>query len=359
MGHRATYAIRENGEVRVFYSHWGALTVPQDILWGPKVAETFILSNHEGGEWLDTTWAEGGVALDKDTRTVAFFGGDELEEDDLKPLVLGLMEYFWGPEKWTVRWVDDLRGIAEQVGIAPDLVESSASEVAPIEPSRLGSNLERGICCGLVAIFGEAGWKDVAIDYSLPGTLANGPSVIDTLKKLPDLDGMRRIEKSLDDADAEDDRSPLRSRLEEFAVIHTGFNTLSLCVPDFEADELRFLHGRWPGWTIRRHDGGIAEHFKLTVREVPDDLVPRPEDDQETPRSFHEKLEIVKEAILGAEARKQATAATVSEVVRTVTSTEGDAMKVAAAALDRAPASPIDAETAERLLRRAVNSINR
>ena len=45
MGHRATYAIRESGTIELFYSHWGALSVPVDIFWGPEEAEAFIRAN--------------------------------------------------------------------------------------------------------------------------------------------------------------------------------------------------------------------------------------------------------------------------------------------------------------------------
>jgi hypothetical protein len=51
--------------------------------------------NDETGEWLDTIFAEGGVALDKDTNTIAYFGGEELRAPDLSSVFEKLMTIVW------------------------------------------------------------------------------------------------------------------------------------------------------------------------------------------------------------------------------------------------------------------------
>src|SRR5687768_12971723 len=105
MGHRSIYAIRRDGTVELFYSHRGALTVPQDVFWGPAWAEAFIRALEATDEWLDDVWAEGAVALDFDEQRVTFYGG---ELHDAMDVLEGLMRIVWGPA-WTVRYDDSLQ----------------------------------------------------------------------------------------------------------------------------------------------------------------------------------------------------------------------------------------------------------
>lgn len=49
MGDRANYAIVERGKLSLYYSHWGALTVAEDIFWGPVRTEEFIRKNRADG----------------------------------------------------------------------------------------------------------------------------------------------------------------------------------------------------------------------------------------------------------------------------------------------------------------------
>ncbi len=73
MGDRANYAIRENGQVELFYSHWGATTIAEDIFWGPPKTEAFIRGSTPADEWLDDVWAQGGIAFDKDRRSLTYY----------------------------------------------------------------------------------------------------------------------------------------------------------------------------------------------------------------------------------------------------------------------------------------------
>ena len=63
MGDRANYTVRENGQVRLYYSHWGAVTVAEDVFWGPLRTEEFIRNNKVTTDWLDDVWAQGGIVL--------------------------------------------------------------------------------------------------------------------------------------------------------------------------------------------------------------------------------------------------------------------------------------------------------
>ena len=36
MGHRANYVVIENGKTEIYYTHWGAVTLPIVLLSGPE-----------------------------------------------------------------------------------------------------------------------------------------------------------------------------------------------------------------------------------------------------------------------------------------------------------------------------------
>jgi len=131
MGHRAHYAIRRQGETRLFYSHWGARTVPEDAFFGPRHLETFVQRLDRARVWLDDAWAEGGLALDHDTRTLAFFGGDT--DEDLIEAWLQLMRALWAD--WSVRWVDGMPDLAVALDVDPSTVRGEAwARAAPTPP---------------------------------------------------------------------------------------------------------------------------------------------------------------------------------------------------------------------------------
>ena len=68
MGSRCNLIIVGPAEHRrdyeLFYAHWRAGSLDSDLFWGPERALAFIRSQRtvdEGGRWLDSVWAEGGV----------------------------------------------------------------------------------------------------------------------------------------------------------------------------------------------------------------------------------------------------------------------------------------------------------
>ena len=42
MGNRAHYILIEDGQLHIFYSHWGALTIPAVIASGPEATLAYI-----------------------------------------------------------------------------------------------------------------------------------------------------------------------------------------------------------------------------------------------------------------------------------------------------------------------------
>ncbi len=364
MGHRANYAIRDQGVVRVFYSHWGALTVPQDLFWGPQYARAFIEQTEETGDWLDDVWAEGGAALDMDTRTLAFYGGDDLDESDLRVVIVKLMNHLWRPHGWTVQWVEGLPEVAAQVGVDPNSVCSAPSPPHAISPDDFGDNFEENIYGGLLSVKATDGWNDRVSDFYLIGILMNGPPLLDSLDRLPALEEARtrHAERPLE-AD-EDAKGVLGDHLDDCAVIDAEAKTIhfSVAARDQEdlPEDLPYLREQWPGWVVEPHIEGLAGHFNLTGRELPSDLIPiLPPDPEDETRSFEECLKIIEQALTkhtsGLVGRDPVSM--FQRILDSFVSRDEGPVKVAPGALDPLPPVGVDEETARQLLADALAAV--
>lgn len=105
MGQRANLIIIRGSDARVYYDHWCANRLDVELFWGPNKAEAFIQQLRPVGPegWLDEVWCEGGAILDANTRTLTWFGGEDLWYDiPLRRMHLELMRTQWGD--WQIDW---------------------------------------------------------------------------------------------------------------------------------------------------------------------------------------------------------------------------------------------------------------
>ena len=135
MGQRANYVIVDpsaDGGYDLYYSHWAANRVPQDLFWGPEHALAFIRGQRPvpAKQWLDTVWAEGGALVDPERQTLLLFGGDDMDRElGLRRVYLRLLRPLW--PGWSVRWADaELVELADYVGVSEEhvLITPSSTE---------------------------------------------------------------------------------------------------------------------------------------------------------------------------------------------------------------------------------------
>ncbi|MEW4371733.1 hypothetical protein [Paenibacillus kandeliae] len=130
MGQRANLVIVHNGQYQLYYNHWCANTMPQDIFWGPVHTRKFIeLQEHvTPNDWMNDIWAEGGVVMDIDRQHVLFFGGEDILYDiQLRNYFIRLMAIPW--QGWSIAWAEEgIADLAQYVGVPVEtvLAESSA-----------------------------------------------------------------------------------------------------------------------------------------------------------------------------------------------------------------------------------------
>ena len=143
MGQRANLVVITAGGLELYYSHWHANTLDEDLFWGPEHATKFARlqrSEAEGAEWLDDVWAEGGAVIDHVRRTLLWFGGEDvLHEVLLRRLHLEWMQLQWSP--WEVRWAaEGIIELAEFAGVDRSRVVAAPrprEECKPIGSERL------------------------------------------------------------------------------------------------------------------------------------------------------------------------------------------------------------------------------
>ena len=355
MGHRASYAIRQNGRVEVFYSHWGALTVPQDIFWGPAHAEGFIRSLEPSEEWLDDVWGEGGVALDKDKKRLAFYGGELAA--DLEELWLALMRQLW--VGWSLRMVSGMPEVAETVGVDPDLVRAPPLPVEAADLDQLGS-WSHGSFVYVCTRRGRE-FDDRAADVANVSSLfAHGPGLVHQAPRMPTLEQARTVnlERELASWEDEDDRR-LGSACRGAILLEPAQRRVCVWMDPWRRRDAVTAAEAWRGWRVDLRDGGAAEMLEATGRTVTAEWLAPPEDDAPAPRSASEQLQAITDALLGTEARKAGVADFARRALHEVSSdAEGTSLMVAPGFLDDIPTSvPGDGATVELLLRYAMSAL--
>jgi hypothetical protein len=273
MGHRASYAIRAGGNVEVFYSHWGALTVPQDIFWGPEHAEEFIRLQVEGEQWLDDVFGEGGVALDKDTRTAAWYGGETLTHPPIADAFVPLMEAVWRRFGWNVRHVEDMPDIAEQVGL-----ERAIAEAEPLPPSDSDLRVElepSWALSGLTLLTTVVGGRVrdvVSGTYDPARLLLHGPALLVAAERWPDVERAARYEAERELNSWEQERRSIAQQLAGALLVDVNDKRVLCYAPRSNGKLRRAVAGAWEGSTVEFHEGGLERHFAATGRSVPDVL---------------------------------------------------------------------------------------
>ena len=118
MGQRANLILINKGVTEIFYTHWRANTLDENLFWGPQHSTAFIRSQRPVADelLLDEVWAEGGAVLDHDRQVLLLFGGEDIQyEVPLRHLYLQLIRRVWSG--WEVRWAHEgVCDLADYIG---------------------------------------------------------------------------------------------------------------------------------------------------------------------------------------------------------------------------------------------------
>jgi hypothetical protein len=130
MGHRANLVIVYEDHYELYYCHWCSSSIPQDVFWGPETTIAYIKNQERVAfdNWLNNTFAEGGVLMDTYRKVLLVYGGQDILYDiPLRRLYLQLLAKVW--EDWQVRWAwGEIAEIGTYVGVGRDKFTSRTLE---------------------------------------------------------------------------------------------------------------------------------------------------------------------------------------------------------------------------------------
>lgn len=275
MGHRANYVIRENGRISLYYTQWGALTVPEDIFWGPETAEKFIRKQQVVNplHWLDDVWGEGGVALNKDAKTITWFGGELIAHEPYRTTFTKLMKALWAQQGWTVEWAEaGMPAIAAAVGVDPTIATANPIPPHAADLDGIGSRVisdELHVSCLISVVAGDQITHYVS-DTIATAMLANGPRVLGILEDLPTLDEVLPLWEKPEMFS--EDTWTFGDELQSSIIVWMDAKRVAFRELYANRSALGFLSGWWLDWEVERFEGTVEKHFELLGQPLPEGL---------------------------------------------------------------------------------------
>jgi hypothetical protein len=250
MGHRSNFVIIEQGKIIMRYSHWGAITIPQDIFWGPEKTIEYINRLEPCDELLDNVWCEGAVLVDLDKKNLLFYGGEDIKYSPaLQRNFLRIIAENW--PGWKIDWAyQEIIDIAAYLNI--DLAQVKSSSPANIKPLDLealakdnGEYISSVI--SLVSDYGQVfdyGFEDL----DCKRFLYLGPYVIEFLKQRPTI------------------KLPHENNIINGILIDNATKQLWVWCKEIMDDNLMTISSNWLGWQVKRHYQGLPYQVELTGR---------------------------------------------------------------------------------------------
>lgn len=276
MGNRANYVLIENGQKQIFYSQFGAITIPAVLLAGPEDTLKYILKLDTTDQLMNNVWAEGGILFNADERQMLFWGGDSIAAYPyLRRPLLKLLPMLW--QGWSIDWaMYGVADLADALGwdvweVLKDMSDDTdfLTGSGPVIET-LHSQQETDMLISVRSRTGEVRDYRVSPDGNFDDSLyylarpylllSHGPELLSLLATysttpLPK-EGRQQVPHSGAFIDEE---------------IHT------LWIWQSEILDPRYLEAltrRWPGWQIKGHIGGLIRHVTLTGRGATDLMYP-------------------------------------------------------------------------------------
>lgn len=275
MGNRANYVLIEGDERRLFFSRWGALTIPSVLLSGPDATIAYVRALTPDHQLQDDVWAEGAILLDVNQRRLRFFGGVKVDGCPYlrRPLLRALRAQWVG---WRVGWAR--YGIAElalALGIdlslvlttddSPQLLAQSAPliDAADVETAHDEQSAQ-----SIVTIkWTESDVRDYLLVPRVMDALSLGPKLLDLLKS-----ASQSTVPSESDAHAPGRGVYLDTTSQTLWM--WGNHSVSLW-------QMQAVAQIWREWRVHAHAEGIAAQLELSGRNPLEKMAPEEQAIQE------------------------------------------------------------------------------
>jgi hypothetical protein len=268
MGQRASYVVVEEGRIDLYYSHWGAPSIPEHLLAGPDGMLAYIRRVVTIDKLLDDVWAEGAVLLDRDHRRLLFWGGEDIAiAPHLRRALLPILRLLW--PGWSVAWATfGMADIARSIGMDPAVV--LASDRGYTSPTTAEDLLEEYIdghvrddyaeYQGVAVTIRDSAGRVVDHLFAREHPASAGPALLEVCRSVP------AVALPREDTGFNALEGP--TYIDE--GVYLDLTERAIWIWSAEIVDPRRLEDtarRWPGWRVAAHSDGLARQVALSGRD--------------------------------------------------------------------------------------------
>jgi len=266
MGHRASYVVVENRSPAFGYSHWGAVSIPETVLSGPEETVSYIRALESDDHLLDTTWAEGGILVDMDTRTLIFHGGGDITIFPyLRRMLLLALRRLW--PGWTVDYARfGMADFARHLGldIATVLTDDPQGDTRAITLAELSDPHPEFETCVLTVTWPDGTISDYRLAFYAHMIAALGPDLLSVLQQREPVALPHEREKTL-----------YKACLDDGLYIDVPNKAIWLWdASQLDPRWLEEIGHAWPTWRVDGHIEGVVRQAVLSGRDPTPFMVP-------------------------------------------------------------------------------------
>lgn len=269
----------ENGQKQIFYSQFGAITIPAVLLAGPEDTLKYILKLDTTDQLMNNVWAEGGILFNADERQMLFWGGDSIAAYPyLRRPLLKLLPALW--QGWSIDWaIHGVADLAYALGwdvwkvLEDDFDDTDflQGHGAVVTEAQLMDSLLADGAKSLITIRRKNGEVRDYFFSAHPslGEAFFSPEPYKMLSLGPQLitflDAQSTAPLPLEGSEQEPDKGAL---IDE--------ETYTLWVWDNELDPRyqEAIARRWPEWQVKGHVEGLIRHVQLSGRNATPLMLP-------------------------------------------------------------------------------------
>lgn len=261
MGQRASYAVIDGGSISIYYSHWGAPSIPDHLLAGPDGMLAYIRSLVASDKPLDDVWAEGAVLLNGDHRHLLFWGGEDIAiAPHLRRGLLPVLRALW--PGWSVEWATyGIVDVARGIDVDPSIVVTSdlgGDVLYPITADKLREEHPEYQRVAVTMRDTDGRVTDHLFSYGHPASA--GPTLVEVCRTRPSI--------TLPREDTGFNASDGPWYIDEGAYVDLVERAIWIWSSEtVDPRQVEDAARRWPGWQVYGHSDGLARQVALSGRD--------------------------------------------------------------------------------------------
>lgn len=149
MGNRANYILKRGSGLDIFYSHWRAINIAQDLMLGERKFTTLVQQFSKANELLNEPWMEACVLLDFDQKRLTFWETEVLFETSIREEYLNQLKSIW--TGWTIKFAyNEMFDIENELSIQYTAKQKIDLEYGSLEKLSDFSNDEDYFSCLII-----------------------------------------------------------------------------------------------------------------------------------------------------------------------------------------------------------------